>query len=652
MSKHYNRREFLKLAGVTGASLSMVSLGFPLIKAAAAQESVSARGFIEPPIFVDRVASGALPPIDERLPKDVFVVGPDILIQEEYMTWENGQYGGEIRNAHTFATAWIALGGGATILRSPSQSTEASRPNVMSAFSYSDDYTTFRFTIRDGLKWSDGVPVTTEDIRFTIEDIYSNPEVQRPFPTELYAQGNSLFGPAELNIIDELNFELIFSRSYGYFVAALNSWIPYYDFLIKPAHYLKQFHADYADEADLAALLAENNQTSWVQLMNSKDVAHWSIGEASALGQPVLNAWVLTEVNGERRVFERNPYYWHVDSNGRQLPYIDRVINDISVDDDAQTNAILAGQVSLASGNQLTLNNMPVYQQSAERAGYRVFTTGSFNWPILLYLNHDYQYDVENSPWQQLIADPDRRFGRAIASAIDPEDINDSVFFGLFGEPFLNSGNHDPALANQLLDELGMVRPDDGGFRLGPDGQPFVFRLTHTAMSPDFDPVAELLKEQIEAVGIRVDIERIEEALFNQRLQANEVMASMFWNDGNGWGSGISEDYLPAAKGGWSPLTWLSFVTQGQEGRTPPTYIQEFYDLHTARKEFPPQSPEGQEVFAQMMQWFEENYVFIPTTGLKITPNIVDVRLRNVQNEGAPFELDTYINAEGVWFAE
>ncbi len=616
-----------------------------------AQAEVSPRGFIEPPFLADRVASGALPPIDERLPVEPFVVGPGVLLQEEFMTWEDGQYGGTISIAAPFPTGFVNIAGGATILRSPSQSSEASLPNVLSDFSHSDDFTVFRFTIREGLRWSDGVPVTTEDVRFTFEDLYQDPDVQRGLPSELFTQGNPALPAAELTIIDDYIFELTFSKPYGIFVAALNSWIPYYDFMIKPAHYLKQFHAKYANQDELAKLLEENGQTSWVQLLNTKDVAHWSAGEASALGMPVLNAWVLTEVNENQRVYERNPFFWHVDSAGRQLPYIDRIVNNISVDSSAQTNAIIAGQVTLASGGELALNNMPIYVQNAERNNTSVFTTGSFNNPLLLFLNHDYQYDTENSVWQQLIADPERRFGQAVTAAMNPDDINQSVYFGLFGAPDPLYHYNDASVANQLLDALGMDQRGSDGYRLGPDGQPFIFRITHAANSPDFDPVAELLKQQFDAVGLHTEIERIDGALFDQRKAANEIMASLMWNDGPAWAGGISRDYQPSSKGPWSPMTWLFVNSGGTQGRQPPAYLQEFYDLDASRQEYPPQSAEGQAIFTEMLNWFARNFVFIPTTGAKVSANVVDARLRNVPNEGAPVELDTYINAEGMWFA-
>src|SRR5207244_673805 len=144
-------------------------------------------------------------------------------------------------------------------------------------------------------------------------------------------------------------------------------------------------------------------------------VAHWDTGDVRALGMPTLNAFVLTEASETRRVFERNPYFWHVDSTGKQLPYADRIVLTIVVDDNAVGNAILAGQVSIAAGNQVALNKMPIYQQNAEKTGQRSFLTGSFNWPVLLFLNQDFQYDDANSAWQKLVSDPEQRFGKAIA---------------------------------------------------------------------------------------------------------------------------------------------------------------------------------------------------------------------------------------------
>lgn len=648
MKAQISRRTLLKAAGLSGAGLAIASVfGTSVARAAA-----SARGFTESPMLAEKVAAGTLPPIDERLPEEVFKVGQGVLLQDEFLTWEDGMYGGQLNVASIFPTPFTFLGGGGTILRSPGQTTEASLPNVMSAFSYSDDYTNFKFTIRKGLRWSDGEPVTTEDVRFHFEDIYGDAEVQRAWPAQLFTQGNSALGVAKLNITDEYSFDLTFAKPYGFLIADLNSWIPNYELLLRPAHYFKQFHKKYADPAKLDELLKTNSQESWVQLLKIKEPAHWEFGTAAALGMPVLMPWVLTEYSEQRTVFERNPYYWHVDGKGQQLPYIDKIVNNRATDRDAQVNATLAGQVDLAVETDAPLNKMSVYVQNAEKAGYRVFTTGSFNYPIQLFLNHDFDYQNADSQWQKLVADPEHRFGKALGMAINSQDINDSVFFGMFGEPFLTTKTYDPDAANKLLDEAGMSARDGDGFRLAPDGSKFVLRISFPEASVEFAPVSELLKEQLEAVGIQTELDPlgIDWGLFNQRKAANEVMASILWNDGTAWAGGISEDYLPAHKGPWSPMTWQYYTTQGKEGRKPPEYLQAFYDLHTERKAFPPESAEGQALYAKMMQWFEDNYVLFPCSGLKLVPNIVNKKLRNTQNEGASYELDSYLASEGLWF--
>ena len=668
--KKLSRRDFLRVSAISGAGfvIAACSQATPTAPPAGTQPpgaatatgaapaatsagAKSARGFIEPPFLADRVASGKLPPIDQRLPDETFVVGPGVLLDPQYGPWQNGQYGGEIDIAPTFGSGFLNIAQSSTILRSPSQSTKASKPNVVSAFSNSADYTNYKFTLRKGLKWSDGQPVTTEDIRFVFEDLYQDKDVQRPWPAELLTQGNGALGPAVLKIVDDYNFELTFSQPYGNFIAALNSWIPSYDILMTPAHYVKQFHAKYAKPDELAALLKKANETSWVKLLNSKDTAHWDCGELRSLGKPVLNAYVLTQATDTRRVFERNPFFWHVDSDGRQLPYIDTVVNNISIDDKAQLNAVMAGKVNLVGGNTIALSDMPVIVGNAAKFSKRVFTTGSFNNPILLFLNHDYEYDKANSVWQKLISDPDHRFGQAIAASMDPNEVNSSVYFGKYGKPFANATGPDLAKANSLLDALGLDKKGPDGLRLGTDGQPFIFRITNSNQATDFTPVAELLKAQIQKSGLHVEIEVVDANLWGQRLTANQISASIHWNDGPGWVGGISEDYLPEHKGPWSPLTYLYFTSNGKQGRKPPAYIQQFYDLYTAHKQYPPESDKGAAIFKQMLDWMYGNYVMIPTVGPQVKPALVDAKLQNVPNDGSPFDLDVYINVEGYWFA-
>src|SRR5437879_3965206 len=112
-TKKLSRRDFLRVSAMGGAGLviaacaqatppaSTAAPGVPTstaqaqgatqAPAATAAGAKSPRGFVEPPFLADRVASGKLPPIDQRLPDQPFVVGAGTFIQEQYGTWENGQ---------------------------------------------------------------------------------------------------------------------------------------------------------------------------------------------------------------------------------------------------------------------------------------------------------------------------------------------------------------------------------------------------------------------------------------------------------------------------------------------------------------------------------------------------------------------------------
>ena len=641
-------------AGVTGGVIALTrgGNGGRTAGIAAADEDItpSARGFLEPPYLASRIESGKLPAIDDRIPEEPFQVGPGVLLEEEHLTWEDGRYGGDIAVSSLGASGFVNIVS-TTILRSPGQRTDVGTPNVVTSFEYDEAFTTFTFTLRRGLKWSDGEPVTTEDVRFAMEDIYDNPEAGRPAPSWLFTQGDPAKGLAQLDVVDEQVFTLTFSEPYGQFVAGLNSWIPSYAELIKPAHYLKQFHADHADKDELDELIEENGRNDWQSLLEYKDVSHWDVGEPRALGMPTLNAWVLKESAENLTVFERNPYFWHVDATGHQLPYIDTVTVNRVVDNAASTNAILAGQVTLASGGDVSLSEMPVYTQNAERSGFRVFTTGSFNNPLQLFLNRDFEWTENGSQWQVLMSDPDLRFHKAISAAIDSDAINEAVYFGLFEKRATEWGAFDPDAAAAMLDELGMETGGDGR-RTYPDGSPFTLTVTYEDVQSDMTPVAELVRSALADVNINVKLEAIDSTLWGQRKDSNQVMASLHWNDGQGWAAGISEDYLPNHKGPWATEQWLYFVNNGEIGRELTPELKEFLALHTSRSEVPPGSPDGQQRWEALATWLRENYAFIPLTGAKVTPTVADVGLRNLPNEGAPVELDVYINAPGVWMDE
>jgi peptide/nickel transport system substrate-binding protein len=147
-------------------------------------------------------------------------------------------------------------------------------------------------------------------------------------------------------------------------------------------------------------------------------------------------------------------------------------------------------------------------------------------------------------------------------------------------------------------------------------------------------PLGELLKTYFEDVGIRTTLDVIDTNLLGQRMNANQLMATIHWSDGPLWASGISQDYLPNAKGQWAPMSYQYWVTNGASGRQPPAYIQEFFDAHVARKAVPPGTAEGQALWAEVENWFANHYATIWPAGRITKPQLYNCDLRNVPKEG------------------
>jgi peptide/nickel transport system substrate-binding protein len=585
----------------------------------------------EVPMFAEIVAAGELPPIDERVPVEPFVVGPGVLNSEEYLDWEPGNYGGTIRTPNLNGTVHeLALCLGVTILRAPDQSTKDPAPALVSSYEINEDYTEYTLTIREGLKWSDGMPVTTEDVRMTWE-LYQDERFYPTPPVKTKTQGRGDGNMGELTIIDDFTFKITFDAPYGQFLAELASWIPDYTLLFRPAHFIKKFHADYTPMEEIQPILDELEVDTWENLVILKDITHWELMREHAQDVPSLAPWILEEVNTSIIRMVRNPYYWKVDIEGNQLPYVDRVVAEVSNELQAIILKAAAGEYDVVT-SYAQIKEMPLYRENEASGNIATVLHGSINNPPILFLNHDYDYTSEGSVWQQLVSDP--RFGSALAYAIDKEDVNQNLYFGFYTLDGFTKENFDPDAANALLDEIGMDERDADGFRLDPNGDPFELVITTAAISPDFLGLGELLKVYFENVGIRTTFDVIGNDLFGQRMNGNELMATIHWSDRPIWGPGISEDYWPAFKGAWAPMSALYFTTNGASGRQPPDYIQEFFEIHTARKKVPPQTPEGEALYAQLEAWFAAHYATIWPTGHMTVPTVYNPDLGNVIKEG------------------
>jgi peptide/nickel transport system substrate-binding protein len=583
-----SRREFIRISTLVAASsvaAACVAPSAPAEPAAptspaaepasggAAAPAAPASRFAESPLLAEQVQAGTLPPVEERLPEDAMLVGPGVLCPAENVDWQPGRFGGTLRMATArtdlCAELWDAsaepplMAAGKLRVGSVAEVT----PNVLSAYEISEDLLTITFHMRKGLKWSDGTPCTTADVLFWYEDVLKNEEIT-PTPGKIYKSGNRVDGTLmDLEVVDDYTFRVLFDEPGLALVANWSTYSQVWSAFMRPAHYMKQFHKKYADADELNALLAEANipAEEWWRyyLQRDEGTQTWTLLRCADPAYPTLAPWILETESSGLKTYVRNPYYWKVDTEGQQLPYIDRIRVEILSNSEAVTMKILAGEVDWAR-EYASMVNLPLYKENEERSGFRTMTLPTFTAPLQMRFN----YTNPDPVWRETVRDV--RFRKALNMAINHMQIVDIVYNGFAAEPDIIGLPYDPDGANALLDEMGMDQRDGEGFRLGIDGQPFTFPLeVRQGYTPEQDALCELLVEYWQDVGIRTDFRNIENTLYEARHNANELYVNMSWAHTGFWrNSPTYNDYVPDASRLWG-LWVASGGTEGEEPDLP-----------------------------------------------------------------------------------
>lgn len=600
----------------------------------------------ESPMLKELVEAGKLPPVDQRLPEEPFVVGPGVLASEDQVDWEVGVYGGPFRQAHHTPDLDfdVYIMGTEPLLRGQGTGVIGLQGNLVSEYQVSEDNTEFTFTLRKGLRWSDGVPVTTEDVRFAVEDVMFNTTINPAVPTRYRTGGRPDGEVFTLDIVDDYTFVIGFAEPYGAFVTetAVAGWWVGYDALLKPSHYLKRFHIDYTPLTEMRPYLdQEELDDEWWQLFDIKDVRGTGLTSARAIGFPVLRPWERVEGPSGIGVYRRNPYYFKVDIAGNQLPYMDE-IHSYEVNDIAMVEMMaITGETDWLRG-EVALASMPLYRSNEERGGYETRLLEMHIIPTNLFLNPAHPDET----WRAVVNNVE--FRRALNMAIDREEIVEVVYFGMAELPKLVPSNYNPEEAQRILDALGMQERDSDGYRLAPDGSQFEIYVEYAELAADFTPILELVADYFSNVGVRTSLRRVSGELRGQLIGSNEIMASILWRSAPMWHGLVNRDYLPMLTWGAEWRRW--YDTAGTAGIEPPDYIKELFALDEAALRTVPSTPENDEAVAAILNWFYENvpyFVMVENAGY---PLLISKRLKNVPHSG--LGIDANYIGEQYFFAE
>lgn len=578
--------------------------------------------------LIAEVEAGNLPPLAERLPTNPLVVGPGLLMPEDALPdWEPGIHGGTLRTAFTSAfglSGELLVMNLEPIIAAPDIDVQGFYGNIAESFEVNEDATVFTFKLREGLRWSDGELVTTEDVAFVFNDLHNN-EAYGAFPNKFKSASGS---PAQLDVIDDLTFSLTFDVPSGGILRdlAITGW-PSYDDMMKPLHYLMDYHPDYADADDLQAKLdAEGlGADEWPTLFNNIDCPNRHMMQEKCIGFPQLHPWLVSEVSESGTIMIRNPYYWKVDTEGKQLPYVDRLVAQVFGDGEMVNLGAIAGDIDFLYGTQYS--NYPLYKENEEAGNFVTIPLILHADPTALYIqtcNTDEAYTAVAN---------DVRFRTALSHAIDREEIIDVIYLGLGSIPTWIPAEFDPDLANELLDEMGMDQRDDDGYRMSPSGEPFTFYIEVAPVRPDMIPVGELIVDHLATFAeVRAELRQEDANVKNERILNNETQASIHWIQTYQWRPGMNQEYAGSEQWCSSWREWLD--TDGASGTEPPEELKRLFEILTERKSTVPYSDGDLALVDELFELHYSNVWILPMIENVLRPTIFNADFGNIATSG------------------
>ncbi len=634
------RRDFLRISSLTAAATLAAACTQPATPAAPpegpaapaapATTAPAAPGevarYSEAPALADLVKAGSLPPVEERVSKDPKVVP----VQEEI-----GQYGGIW---HRGAVGPNDIGiirtrfSGEPFLRFSLDVTSLI-PNVAKTYEINDDATEFTFYLREGMKWSDGEPYTADDFVFWYEDHLLNKDLNPTIGKVVCDPQNGK--PLVVEKLDDYSFKMKFESPYGLFIQIMSGPEGVYICGDYPAHYLKQFHPNYVPAAELEAKVKAANYTNWWELYGNR--RDWQNIEL-----PHIWAWKPTRMPPDVPcVVERNPYYWKVDPEGKQLPYIDSVQFDVVENADLLNMKAVAGEIDMQH-RHIVWANYPLFVENAEKGDYRVL-----QWPLAEGSNCCVHPNMNHGDpvMRELMQTKDFRI--ALSHGIDRSAIHQLAYQG-FGEPrqaalipecpyfkpehATRYADHDVAKANELLDGIGLTNKDGEGFRTRPDGSQLTISIEFAPVFGPWRDSVNMICEQWKEIGIRAIPKEEDRTLFNERGVAGVEMDMGIWMMDRCITPLMEPWFFLPFKGGTPPSTaaawWDWYQTGGAQGEEPPEEVKAQYALYDQCKGA---SPDALPPLAE--QFFDnasENIWFIGTVGRLPNVGVCKNKFRNV----------------------
>ncbi len=373
------------------------------------------------------------------------------------------------------------------------------QPNLAESWDISSDGLSWTFHLRRDVVWHDGEPFTAADVEFTFNQIIYNEDIptadRAAFTFRLLDdQGEWQEAPMTVTATDDYTVRCVLPVSFAPFLRSMSQ-------SILPQHILQP----YISEGRFAEV--------------------WDIdtdpAEIIGTGPFVINEYAQSE----RIVFGRFDEYWMTDAEGNRLPYLDRIVQIIVPDLEAELEVFLDGEADLLGVVGAEYAQLEPLQ---EDENFTIYRRGPTFGSTFLTFNMNRGTNSETGDAyvasEKLHWFTNQQFRQAVAFSIDKEAIIEQVQHGL-GYPQWSPispatgafHNRDVATyeynlnrANEILDDLGWTDQDGNGLREDDRGNEIAFTLATNTQNSVREQVAGILHEGMTALGLRVDFQLIE----------------------------------------------------------------------------------------------------------------------------------------------
>ena len=585
---------------------------------------------VEPPILAEQVRANKLPAMQQRLPRNPRVIDLKALGREL------GPPGGEIKilmgdqrdlrmmTIYSYARL-VVFDDKQRIVPDILESVEETAGRV------------FTLTIREGHRWSDGAPFTSEDFKYWWHDVANNKKLNPGGPPMvMMPDGNA----PVFEVLDDRRVRYSWPIPNPSFLPALAGAQPLY--IQMPAHYMKQFHERYVEAEPMQAMVRTARLKDWGAMHEQRSRQY----RPENPNLPTLDPWVnRVAPPAQRFVFERNPFFHRVDERGQQLPYIDRIVMNTATAQLIPAKAG-AGDTDLQA-RYLRFDSYPFLKEAEKRQNFDVRLWKRADGASLAIFPN---LNASDPGWKALLRD--KRVRQAFSVAINRRDINNVIFYGLAkegantlieGSPMFEASfqtayaDYNQALANKLLDDAGLKRRDWDGTRLLPDGRRAEITIESAGDNTEESDSIELIIDNFRDVGIRLFSRSSQRELFRRRILVGDTLLSMSSGLDNGIpGPDMEPDALaPSSQAQYQWPTFGQFVeTAGKDGV--PIDIPEVEELAKLLNAWrhSSSSDERKVIWRKMLEIHAENVFSIGLINSTLQPVVVSRRLRNVPATG------------------